>query len=736
METDAIVATVVLCLVVVISATGKFRLDIVALCGLFALYLAGILTMTEIYAGFADPIVLMIAATFIVGLAVVKSGIADMLAELISKTAGGNMNRLIMVVMASTGLVSAFMSSTGTVAVMMPVAISSAAALNVSPSKVLLPTAYAALLGAWLTLIATPPNMIVSDALVANGYPALGFFAFTPFGVIALIVGTIFTAWVGVKVIPERVAVVPIKNNAAATIVANAADGTLADMPGVGRPSKKSLPWYSRYLPAWIRNRLYPAKESIESSPSKSLKPTPAGPNDAANDPLMPTPAPTATEHDLEKAEPAHTDDALVDTDEQAGETVLADADGAPLEALVQVKLRTPSPTFDGKAVAELKLRNRYGISLLAIAKRTSNGAESVRPVYVDTVLHAGNTVFVFGPAPAVAAFVADYPRELSVEAPAAEGEPGSSTVMLPAPLVLAEFMISPTSVYLGSTIKEAGIETRYSVTVLSVRRGRTQTLGQDIGSTVLASGDIILMTGHLRTLKSLYDRTHDQTQDLIYVSAIPDTGLLGRKSRRGILRRVKDRWRFAATVLVIIGMLVIMTGAWLPNSFAVLLAALALILLRVLGAEESYRAINWESIVLTAAMLGVVQALDKTGIIDSASQVIASVGSAGPHATLALLFVIVSVVGQLMSNTACTVLFAPVGISVAQASNVNPQAFMIAISIAAASSFMTPIGSPVVLMVYNPGAYQVMDYVKAGTPLYVFMFLLTLGLAPALFPF
>lgn len=169
---------------------GKIRADIVGICTVLALMLSGILTPQEGLSGFASTITMMLVCVFIVGGAVSRTGLAKIISKKILALAGESETRLFVLIMLATSGIGAFVSNTGTVAVMMPIVISLAAGIGTSPSRFLLPLAFASTMGGMLTLIGTTPNMIISGALEKAGYGPLNFFAFLPIGVICVIVGT------------------------------------------------------------------------------------------------------------------------------------------------------------------------------------------------------------------------------------------------------------------------------------------------------------------------------------------------------------------------------------------------------------------------------------------------------------------------------------------------------------------------------------------------------------------
>lgn len=185
------ITLIILCLSAVFFVWGKLRSDIVAICVALSLVLFGILTPEEALAGFSNPTVIMMGGLFIVGGGIFSTGLAKKVGSHILGLAGNNETRLFILIMAATSFVGAFVSNTGTVALMLPIVVSMARAANLSPSRFLMPLAFAGSMGGMLTLIGTPPNLIINDALKEAGYDSLSFFSFTPVGIICVVVGTL-----------------------------------------------------------------------------------------------------------------------------------------------------------------------------------------------------------------------------------------------------------------------------------------------------------------------------------------------------------------------------------------------------------------------------------------------------------------------------------------------------------------------------------------------------------------
>ncbi len=180
-------------IVLVVSAmlfvSGRMRSDLVAVCAALSLVLLGVLTPEEALMGFANPIVAMMVGLFVVGGGIFSTGLAKKMGTGILSLAGGRETTLFVLLMLTTAFVGAFVSNTGTVALMLPIVVSLARGAGIASSRLLMPLAFAGSMGGMLTLIGTPPNLIVRDALVGAGYKPLGFFSFTPVGLLCIIVG-------------------------------------------------------------------------------------------------------------------------------------------------------------------------------------------------------------------------------------------------------------------------------------------------------------------------------------------------------------------------------------------------------------------------------------------------------------------------------------------------------------------------------------------------------------------
>ena len=237
-----------------------------------------------------------------------------------------------------------------------------------------------------------------------------------------------------------------------------------------------------------------------------------------------------------------------------------------------------------------------------------------------------------------------------------------------------------------------------------------------------LAASDNLLVMGPWSQIQQLQARHHD-----FVVLETPTEQA-----------EVVPAYRRMPLALVILAAMVLLSiFNLIPLVAVVLMAALAAVFSGCLTMEDSYRAIHWSSLVLVAGMLPLADALEKTGgtqlIVDT---LMYSVGDAGPNVMMSVIFFLTAGLGLFLSNTASAVLVAPIAIYAAEALGVSPYPFAIAVLIAASAAFVTPVSTPVVTLVVDPGRYAFMDFVKVGVPLLVLAYAVTLPVVPLFFPF
>ena len=245
---------------------------------------------------------------------------------------------------------------------------------------------------------------------------------------------------------------------------------------------------------------------------------------------------------------------------------------------------------------------------------------------------------------------------------------------------------------------------------------------GGDGSETHLEVGDVLLMRGPWTALDAKAD----------------DPGVLVVDHPRLVRRQaVPFGLRAWESVAVLAGMVVLLVTAVVPPAVAGLLAAGALIVLRVLSMEQAYRSITWTTVVLVAAMLPLSTAMFESGAADQVAEVlIGVVGGMGPYGLLVGLFVVTAVFGQLISNTATALIVIPIGAAAATEMGVDVRPVMMSICVAAAASLLTPVATPVNLIAQGAAGYKFGDYWRLGAAVMVVFFVVSVVVVPIFWPF
>ncbi|WP_426415644.1 SLC13 family permease [Aestuariirhabdus sp. LZHN29] len=584
----------------------RVRMDLVALGVVLVLALSGLVTPAEAVSGFGNSIVVMIAALFIVGEALFRTGVAAATGQWILRMGGESERRLLLLLIPVVALLSAFMSSTGAVALFIPVVMSIARSTGMSPSRLLMPLAFASLMGGMLTLIGTPPNIVVSGLMTGAGLQGFGFFDFTPIGLLVLLIGLFYLVFVARHLLP-----------------ASAGDGPHT-------PLRRLRDFAERY---GIENNLYRLQ-------------------------VLP---------------------------------------GSPLI---------------GKTVVEAGLRTHYELTLYGIRRR-GKLLSSMMPVLAETRMESGDFVLVYGELPDILRFCEEQ-RCAEMGFPEVERERARKE------FGVAEVLVYPQSRLVGKTIKSGRFREQYNLSVIGMKRNNEPLIAQFNGET-LQAGDTLLLLGGWNFIEALKNN-----RDFVIIDTPAE------------LKEVPTRSGKAPVALAImLGMLVAMVGGWLPSLSAILLAAFAMVATGCVTLPEAYRSFNAMSLVLIAGMLPLALAMDKTGALTLlADQLISHLGASSPLLVCLVFFLLTSLFSQFISNTATTVLVAPIALATAQGLGLNPAPFMMMVAIAASTAFCTPIASPVNTLVLAPGNYRFIDFVKVGVPLQLLAMVVAMVAVPWVFPF
>lgn len=612
---------VVLLLSVCFFINGKVRSDIVALCALVALIVLGILTPDEALTGFSNSVVIMMIGLFVVGGAIFQTGLAKMISSRLMKFAGNSETRLFFLVMAVTSLMGAFVSNTGTVAIMIPIVVSMAMSVKMNPGRLLMPLAFASSMSGMMTLIGTPPNLVINAELVKNGFEGLGFFTFLPVGLICAVVGALLL-----------------------------------------------LPLSKRYL-----SKQGPLSGTSASS-GKSLK------------------------------------------------TLVKEYGIA--NSLHRVQVVSGSPVV-GKMIGELDIRRNYGLNIIEVRHIEHSQRKLLSKNVVqqaadsDTILRVDDIIYMSGSEGNVKAFIDKYGLAMVPDSGGAENS-GLDFY----DIGVAEIVLMSTSTVVNKTIREVEFRTKYNVSVLGICRKNKYIL-QGIADETIHIGDVLLVQGAWDNIANL------EKEDNEWI-------VVGRPLEEAA--KVTLDYKAPIAAVIMLGMIAVMVFDFIPVApvTAVMVAGLLMVLTGCFrNVEAAYKTINWESIVLIAAMMPMSLALEKTGVSSWISNaLVASLGSYGPMILMAGIYFTTSFMTMFISNTATAVLMAPIAMSSAMQVGVSPVPFLFAVTLGASLCFASPFSTPPNALVMPAGQYSFADYVKVGLPLQVILGIVMILVLPLLFPF
>lgn len=601
--------------------SGKVRSDLVALCALLVLMAGHVLTPSEGLSGFSNSVVIMMIGLFVVGQGIFQTGLAKLASRKMLQIAGTSETRLLLMVMLVTAGIGAFVSNTGTVAMLLPIVVSLAASAHIHPGRLLMPLAFASSMGGMLTLIGTPPNLIIQDALTAAGYKKLSFFAFTPIGVVCIAVG-------------------------------------------VG-----SFLFLRRFLP---RQR----SGEGTAGESRSLQ-------------------------------------------ELARKYQFS-------QNLFRVQVTDASPLCN-RTLLELEIPSRFGLSVLEIRRKLSVKNQFFKTINQEiagphSVIQPGDIMYVNGTIENVQTFVDSCGLQfLESHAPERLVPPKEENYVT-RDVGIAEVMLTPHSRLIGKYVKEAGFREKYRVNILAIQR-RDRTIFHHLKDEKMRFGDALLVQGSWADIQMLAE---DQQDVIVTGQPQAEAGKVTMDLKAPI----------SAGVLLL--MVVLLVTEWVPAVVAIMIAAILMVALGcVRGMEDAYKSVNWESVVLIGAMLPMSIAIEKTGAAEMlAGWLVQVFGSIGPLALLAGIYFATSLLTLFISNSACTVLLAPIALSAAVQLDVSPYPFLFAVAVGASMCFASPFSTPPNALVMSAGRYTFVDYVKVGLPLQLIMGIVMVLVLPVLYPF
>ena len=633
------ITLIILVITVAMFIWGRVRADIVALTALAALLVLGILTPAEALAGFSSPIVIMMIGLFVVGGAIMQTGLAKLTGNKLMALSRGNETITFLLVMLVTSFIGAFVSNTGTVALMMPIIMSIAAGSGMQSSRFLMPLAFAGSLGGMLTLIGTPPNLVIDEVLTAAGYQPLAFFSFFPVGIIVIAIGIIVLMPLS-KIFLSKSQGNKKKKNAK----------SLDDLVDEYR----LLDNLHRYI--------------VPSSRTSAAR----------------------------------------------------DENGNQLDIV-------------GKTLKELSIQKKYGVSIIEIRNEKKSRLGLVKDVNQNmakssSTIQVHDTLYIIGDEQKMQHFAQDYGLRKMKDVKIDFYDLG-----------LTEIVVMPTSNFAGLRIGEANLRKRFGINVLGVKRGGSSSssssseggrgsneyITDNLIAAKLHVGDMLLVQGEWTNLAHL---TADTTNWVVLdqPEKTADKVLLDYKAPVA-----------AAIMLLMIAMMVFDFIPVAPVTAVIIAGLLTVFAGCFRNVEAAYKTINWESIVLIAAMMPMSTALEKTGASALVSQgLVDSLGAMGPTALLAGIYFTTSLMTMFISNTATAVLMAPIALVAAQQVGVSPYSFLFAVTLGASMCFASPFSTPPNALVMKAGGYTFMDYVKVGLPLQIIIGVVMTFVLPLLFEY
>ena len=631
------ITLIILVITVAMFIWGRVRADIVALTALAALLVLGILTPAEALAGFSSPIVIMMIGLFVVGGAIMQTGLAKLTGNKLMTLSRGNETITFLLVMLVTSFIGAFVSNTGTVALMMPIIMSIAAGSGMQSSRFLMPLAFAGSLGGMLTLIGTPPNLVIDEVLTEAGYQPLAFFSFFPVGIIVIAIGIIV--------------LMPLSK--------------IFLSKSQGNKKKKNAKSLDDLVDEYrLLDNLH--RFIVPSSRTSAAR----------------------------------------------------DENGNQLDIV-------------GKTLKELSIQKKYGVSIIEIRNEKKSRLGLVKDVNQNmakssSTIQVHDTLYIIGDEQKMQHFAQDYGLRKMKDVKIDFYDLG-----------LTEIVVMPTSNFVGLRIGEANLRKRFGINVLGVKRGSSSSSSSEGGrggseyitdnliAAKLHVGDMLLVQGEWTNLAHL---TADTTNWVVLdqPEKTADKVLLDYKAPVA-----------AAIMLLMIAMMVFDFIPVAPVTAVIIAGLLTVFAGCFRNVEAAYKTINWESIVLIAAMMPMSTALEKTGASALVSQgLVDSLGAMGPTALLAGIYFTTSLMTMFISNTATAVLMAPIALVAAHQVGVSPYSFLFAVTLGASMCFASPFSTPPNALVMKAGGYTFMDYVKVGLPLQIIIGVVMTFVLPLLFPY
>lgn len=774
----ALVLTILI-VAVVLFVTERLRVDVVALLVLVTLALTGLVTPIQAVSGFSSPAVITVWAVFILSGALSKTGIAGLIGHHVLRFAGYGQVRLLVVIMLTAGVMSAFMNNVGVAALMLPVVIDITRRTGHSPSKLLMPLAFGTLLGGLNTLIGTPPNILISEILDNNNLRPFELFDYTPVGMAVMLAGITFMALVGRHLLPDRDITKEL---------------TSPGQTDLGKFYHLDEQLFSIRLPA---DSALAGKTLAESRLGSILGLNVIGIINNGQTRLSPNPDSRLQGGD--KLLVAGQRDQL--TKLKAQQYLTVEEDDLAVDKLASTEIEfaeltlAPQSPYVGQTLSQIDFRRRFEVNVLAIL----HNSHPKRTGLQNIPLQAEDTLLIQGLPSQIEALRA-VPEFLVSNVKSAE------IYRLHEQLLI--FRVPANSAFVGKTLAQSRLGDAFGLTVLGIIRDGTPHMLPH-ASMQLMAGDALIVKGSrddLLTLQGLQYLEIDQETSLelndleseevslTEVVLSPHTTLSGKSLRQLNFREkyglnVLAIWREGQAhrtnlrdmslrfgdalllfgprdklmvlgsepdfvvlteeaqetprlskaplaVLVMVGVLLPVMLGWVPIYISAIVGVILMILTGCLTMDEAYRYIEWKAVFLIAGMLPLGIAMQQSGAAHFLAEgMISVVGGFGPLAVVAGLFMLTALSAQVMPTPAVAVLLAPIALSTAGDLGMSPYALTMTVALSASASFLSPVAHPANILIMGPGGYRFTDYIKVGLPLVLVVLVVVLLVLPIFWP-
>jgi di/tricarboxylate transporter len=758
------------------------RMDLVALLVLGALAISGLVTTDQAFDGFSNGAVITVWAMFILSEGLTRTGIADIIGRQVMKLGGRREFAMILVIMITGAVLSAFMNNIGVAALMLPVVVQVARRTRIPASRLLMPLAYSTLLGGLMTLIGTPPNLLISASLARFGYEPFKLFDFTPLGGAVMFIGVLFVALFGRFLLPKKAAEhgkhvsqrslrARYKLHERTFMLRVPTHSILVGKTLAESRIGSSTGLIILALVRGGRSETFPGRQTLLRGGDGILV---QGRVDQFrelrrwSDLVIEREAPVLKS--MVSAKIAYAEVTIADTSPLVSELVRHAEFRSRFDVSVVGVLRGNQYRLTNLAYVPLRKGERVllqgEIESIAQLEKFADfaDAEVLTGERLDTQYHADERMFVvrlpkesdLAGATLSKSRLADV-FDFRVVAIFRDGAltvmPRGDEDLLGGDLLLIEGQPSDLDVLRG--LQELEIETTVSpnigafdserLTLMDATLDpRSSLAGRTVGELNFRERYGIELAGIWREGETVGSELVDERLQIGDALL-----LLGPRDRLQLLSSDSDfliltplgqeppdtrRAPLAAAIMLAVVVSVMMGKA--PISIAAVVGGSIMVLTGCLNMEQAYRSIDWRAIFLIAGMLPLGTAMQDTGAATYlAGQVMSFLGDAGPWPVIMGLYVLTAMATMIIPTAALVVLMSPIVLSAMSDMGLQPETAMMAIAMAASASFTSPISHPANILVMGPGGYRFIDYLKVGVPLTIVVFITVMVLLPILWP-